>query len=88
MLDFQGRLLQRAAEICGDLNALSSRLAVSRHALGLWIDGKARLPEQVFLSAADIVLEDDVARAAQDRRARPRVVAIPDSAANEEPNAA
>jgi hypothetical protein len=88
MLDFQGRLLKRAAEICGNPGALCSRLHVSEHSLRLWIDGKARLPEQVFLSAADIVLEDDLARAAQDRRARPRVVALPDSAANEESSAA
>jgi hypothetical protein len=41
------------------------------------MEGKARLPERVFLKAADIVLEDDIARAAQDRRAAPRIAALP-----------
>ena len=49
------------------------RLEVDGHSVKLWIDGKARLPERIFLKAADIVLEDDIARAAQDRRAAPRL---------------
>ena len=38
--------------------------------------GKARLPEQVFLKAAVMVLEDDIARASQDRRNQPRVAPL------------
>jgi len=48
MLDFQGRLLERA-----------------------------RQPEKFFLAAADIVLADDIARAAADRRSQPRVAPAP-----------
>jgi hypothetical protein len=73
MLALQGKLLGRAAEICGGWSALCVRLGVEGHSLKLWVDGKARLPERVFLKAADIVLEDDIARAAQDRRGAPRV---------------
>ena len=70
MLDFQGRMLHRVLDICGGFAAARSRLAVSEHALRLWLDGRARLPERVFLRAADIVLEDDIARASSDRVAR------------------
>jgi hypothetical protein len=70
---FQGRLLGRAAEICGGWSALCVRLGVEGYSLKLWVEGKARLPERVFLKAADIVLEDDITRAAQDRRAAPRI---------------
>jgi hypothetical protein len=77
MLAFQGKLLGRAAEICGGWNALCVRLGVEGHSVRLWMEGKARLPERVFLKAADIVLEDDIARAAQDRRAAPRIAALP-----------
>jgi len=76
MLDFQGRLLQRALEICGDAVALRARLGADEHSLKMWLDGKARLPERAFLKAADIVLEDDIARAEQDRRAAPRVAIV------------
>jgi hypothetical protein len=73
MLGFQGRLLGRAAEICGGWSALCLRLGVDGHHVKLWMDGKARLPDPIFLKATDIVLEDDIARAAQDRRAAPRL---------------
>ena len=73
MLGFKARLLGRAAEICGGWSALCLRLGVDGHRVKLWMDGKARLPDPIFLKAADIVLEDDIARAAQDRRAAPRL---------------
>jgi hypothetical protein len=38
----------------------------------LWLSGRATVPESVFLVAVDIVMRDDLARAAQDRRAAPR----------------
>jgi hypothetical protein len=76
MLAMQGKLLGRAAEICGGWSALCVRLGVEGHSMKLWIEGKARLPERIFLKAADIVLEDDIARAAQDRRGAPRVAPL------------
>ena len=72
MLAFQGRMLKRAAEICGGYRMLCAQLGVSEFRLRQWLDGKALLPDPVFLKAADIVLEDDIARAAQDRRTNPR----------------
>lgn len=85
MLAFQGRMLKRAAEICGGYNALCVRLGVSELKLRAWIEARARLPEDIFLKAADIVLEDDIARADQDRRTRPRM--SPPSGAGTEPQA-
>lgn len=76
MLDFQGRLLNRASEICGGWGRLCARLDVNEHSVKLWLEGKATLPENVFLRAADIVLADDVARAQHDRRKAPRVAAM------------
>lgn len=66
------RLLERAAEIVGDREALSELLDVDRRALDLWLAGRATLPERVFATATEIVLRDDIARAAQDRRTKPR----------------
>ena len=75
MLAFQGRMLKRAAEICGGYKALAERFGVSEFRLKAWVEARAALPSQVFLKAADIVLEDDIARAAQDRRINPRIPA-------------
>ena len=72
MLAFQGRMLKRAAEICGGYAVLAAHLGVSEFKIRRWLEGKAPLPDPVFLKAADIVLEDDIARAAQDRRLNPR----------------
>jgi hypothetical protein len=80
MLAFQGRLLKRAVEICGGGNALCARIGVNEHSVKLWLDGKAGMPERVFLKVADIVLEDDIARAEQDRRGAPRVAVLAASA--------
>ena len=82
MLDFQTRLLKRAVEICGGRDAARSRLGVSEHSLELWMEGRARLPNAVFLRAADIVLADDIARASNDRRREPRMEDPRDDAAN------
>ena len=86
MLAFQGRLLKRAIEICGGWNTLCARLGVGEHTVKLWLDGKARIPESVFLKAADIVLEDDVAWAEADRRGAPRVAAFGRSSDSQEPS--
>lgn len=73
MLAFQGRMLKRAAEICGGYSRLCAQLGVRELRLRQWLDGRAPLPDHMFLKAADIVLEDDIARAAQDRRTNPRI---------------
>ena len=73
MLSFQSRMLKRAAEICGGSKALGVRLGtVNELRLTAWMEGRSPLPGQVFLKAADIVLEDDITRAAQDRRKKLR----------------
>lgn len=65
-------VLRRAADIAGGSAALRERLNVEPHALELWLSGRARVPQRVFFVAVDIVVHDDMARAAQDRRAAPR----------------
>jgi hypothetical protein len=72
MFELQPRLLARAMEITGSATELCARLHVEEHALHLWMTRRARAPERVLLAIVDIVLEDDVARAAQDRRREPR----------------
>lgn len=67
------KILERAAQILGDNDRLASLLEVDRHALELWLSGRATLPERVFTDAMELVLQDDIARAAQDRRAQPRL---------------
>ena len=75
------RLLKRAADIVGDNVRLSELLDVEHHALELWLGGRATLPTRVFEKAMEIVLEDDVTRAGQDRRSRPRQLQRPAVAA-------
>jgi len=66
--ELQRKLLQRAAEIVGGNAELCRRLQIDRHTLEFWLAGRATPPDKVFLAAADLVLEDDIARATQDRR--------------------
>jgi hypothetical protein len=80
VLAFQRKLLKRAIEICGGGNALCVRVGVNEHALRLWLNGTARMPDKVFLKAADIVVDDDIRRACEDRRHAPRIAAIPPDA--------
>ena len=73
MLALQGKLIARAAEIVGGMGYLCEQLGVQRSTLHLWLQRKARLPDPVFVQLADIILKDDIARAAQDRRRDVRV---------------
>ena len=66
--ELKARLLRRACDIAGGRERLAARLDVEMHALEFWMSGRATPPERIFLSVVDMVLEDDVARAAQDRR--------------------
>lgn len=66
--DLKRRLLERACEIAGGSERLSRQLGVEQHTLEFWLSGRATPPERVFLSVVDLILDDDIARAAQDRR--------------------
>jgi hypothetical protein len=66
-------VLRRAVDIVGGPSALRQRLNVEDHALELWLSGRATVPQWVFLMTVDLVVRDDIARAAQDRRTAPRV---------------
>ena len=63
------KALERAMAIAGGASALRSRFKVSDHQLELWLQGRANVPDNVFDAA---ILDDDIARAAQDRRNGPR----------------
>ena len=76
MLDTQTALLHRALEIAGGEVQLAAQLGVPETRLRFWLAKKARLPDDVFLLLVDIVLRDDVARAASDRRREPRSSSI------------
>lgn len=66
--ELKARLLRRACDIAGGRERLASRLDVEIHALEFWMSGRATPPERIFLAVVDMVLEDDIARATQDRR--------------------
>ena len=70
--ELRRRALERAIEIAGGTRALCDRLGAEEHAVELWRKGQARVPTHVFDAAVDLILADDIARAAQDRRDRPR----------------
>jgi hypothetical protein len=65
-------VLRRAADIAGGSQALCERINAEPHAVELWLSDRATVPDWAFFLAIDIVVRDDVARAAQDRRAAPR----------------
>jgi len=73
MDELQPRLFARAIDIAGGTPELCSQLGVEEHSLRLWMAKRARAPERIFLAVVDLVLADDLARAAQDRRHGPRV---------------
>jgi len=66
--ELKARLLRRACDIVGGRERLAARLEVELHSLEFWLSGRATPPERVFMTVVDLVLEDDIARAAQDRR--------------------
>lgn len=72
VLELQPVLLRRAAAIVGGYEQLCEALGVSDARLRLWLNGRIRLPDPVFMKAVDIILRDDIARASHDRRQRPR----------------
>jgi len=52
--------------------SLRARLSTTDHLLDAWMSGRARVPDRVFDIAVSLILDDDIARAAQDRRELPR----------------
>ncbi len=65
-------LVQRAAEIVGGFAELCRLLGVSETRMGFWKAGRVRLPDPIFLRLVDLVLQDDIQRASNDRRQRGR----------------
>ena len=75
--ELHSRLLQRALEIVGGKTQLCRKLGIERHSLEFWLTGRATPPYDVVFAAADLVLQDDVSRASQDRRKELRGTAAP-----------
>ena len=68
-------ILRRAAEIVGDLDALSLLLKVPMSDLTGWLAGNANPPVHVFLSSVDIIYADADRRAGRGRGASARSAA-------------
>ena len=78
MRELQPKLFRRAVEIAGGVQKLCTRLQVDPHSLQLWSEGRATSPGRVLQLVIDLIVEDDLARAAQDRRQQPRVQKPPE----------
>jgi hypothetical protein len=76
--ELQPKLFKRAVEIVGDAEKLCTKLHVDAHSLQLWLEGRATAPGWVLQLVIDVILDDDLARAAQDRRHQPRVQTPPE----------
>jgi hypothetical protein len=61
-------LIQRAAELLGGMDRLAQFLQVEEHALRFWLKDKASAPNEAVVKMVDLILHDDIARAAADRR--------------------
>jgi DNA-binding transcriptional regulator YdaS (Cro superfamily) len=66
------QVLHRALELAGGRTLLCAMLGVSQSRLDGWLEGRLEIPDETFDAAVAMVLMDDLARAAQDRRAEPR----------------
>jgi hypothetical protein len=75
--ELRRKALERAMAIAGGATALRSRFSISDHQLEHWLQGRAKVPDKVFDAAVDLILDDDIARAAQDRRQGPREALTP-----------
>ena len=74
------KLVGRCAELVGGVEELAARLRVPPHTVGFWLQGRAAVPDEPLVKMMDLVLQDDIARAHQDRRRAPRVeVVVPPS---------
>lgn len=78
MRGLQPKLFRRAVEIAGDAEKLCSKLHIDAHSLQLWSEARARAPGWVLQAVIDLIVEDDLARAAQDRRQQPRLQKPPE----------
>ena len=73
MVELQPKLFRRALEIVGNDEAtLCRKLCAEPHALKMWMRGQANAPAWVLQAVIDLIVQDGLARAAQDRRRQPR----------------
>jgi len=55
--NYYARLLERAAHVLGGVHALREHLDVSALQLRLWMQGRAKPPDSVFLRIADVLAD-------------------------------
>ena len=67
-------LVERAAQIVGGIDRLAAYLEVEEHRVRFWRNGTATAPDHIVVELVDLVLQDDVARADEDRRRQPRAL--------------
>ena len=70
------KLVGRCADLVGGLEELAARLRVPPHTVGFWLQGRATVPDEPLVKMMDLVLQDDIARAREDRRKGPRVEVV------------
>lgn len=63
--------VQRAAELLGGPDALAASLEVSPRIVKRWMNGTLHIPQRVFLSIVDIVLEEKISALKRESGARP-----------------
>ena len=68
------QLTARAAELMGGTDLLAAALGAQNHTVRFWIQGKASPPGDALSTMMDLVLQDDIARALQDRRKTLRTI--------------
>ena len=78
MRELQPKLFKRAVEIAGDVQKLCTKLHIDTHSLQLWMEARATAPGRILQAVIDLIVDDDLARAAQDRRHQPRTPKPPD----------
>jgi hypothetical protein len=76
--ELQPKIFKRAVEIVGDTQTLCTKLHIDAHSLQLWMEARATAPGRILQAVIDLIVDDDLARAAQDRRHQPRAPKPPD----------
>ena len=68
------RLLKKAAETLGGVEAFATRVGISARLMRLYLEGRRRIPDELVFKAVDIVLDGPPASqsppASKHRRAR------------------
>jgi hypothetical protein len=70
------RIARRALHLCGGLRPFCARMGVGEEIAEAWLQGSLSIGRDELLEIAEIIVDDDEAWAAQDRRTEPRFGAL------------